>query len=115
VPTARTHRSRQTLAAALLTAAVLALGLALLESADAQAALQQLAGYEKADDNRFGSLYSYLANLRDAILPLAIPVGTIGLVVVGGMYMFGSPQAGRILFGVAIGIGMVLLAPSIIA
>ena len=74
-----------------------------------------IAGYEKAGDNRFGSLYSYLANLRDAILPLAIPVSTIGLVVVGGMYMFGSPSAGRILFGVAIGVGMVLLAPSIIA
>ena len=55
------------------------------------------------------SQYSYLANLRDAILPLAIPVGTIGIVVVGGMYMFGSPSAGRILFRVAIGIGMVLL------
>ena len=89
--------------------------LALLLSADAHAALQKLAGYEKSADNRFGSLYSYLANLRDAMLPLAIPVSTIGLVVVGGMYMFGSPSAGRILFGVAIGIGMVLLAPSIIA
>ena len=92
-----------------------ALLLALLVSADAHAALQKLAGYEKSSDNRFGSLYSYLANLRDALLPLAIPVSTIGLVVVGGMYMFGSPAAGRILFGVAIGVGMVLLAPSIIA
>ena len=82
---------------------------------DAHAALQKLAGYKTASDNRFGSLYAYLANLRDAILPLAIPVSTIGLVVVGGMYMFGSPSAGRILFGVAIGIGMVLLSPSIIA
>ena len=102
--------------ALLVTAALaLALGLVLLLSADAHAALQKLAGYEKASDNRFNSLYTYLANLRDALLPLAIPVSTIGLVVVGGMYMFGSPQAGRILFGVAIGVGMVLLAPSIVA
>jgi len=93
----------------------LALLLALAVSADADAALQKLAGYEKSSDNRFGSLYSYLANLRDALLPLAIPVSTIGLVVVGGMYMFGSPAAGRILFGIAIGVGMTLLAPSIIA
>lgn len=107
--------TRQTTATAVVVAVALGLAFALLLSADAHAALQQLAGYEKSDDNRFASLYSYLANLRDAILPLAIPVGTIGLVVVGGMYMFGSPSAGRILFGVAIGIGMVLLAPSIIA
>jgi type IV secretory pathway VirB2 component (pilin) len=112
VPTTHT---RQTTATAVFAAVSLALALALLLSADAHAALQQLAGYQKADDNRFASLYSYLANLRDAILPLAIPVGTIGLVVVGGMYMFGSPSAGRTMFGVAIGIGMVLLAPSIIA
>ena len=102
---------------ALVLAAGLALGLllAFVLAADADAALQKLAGYQKSSDNRFGSLYSYLANLRDALLPLAIPVSTIGLVVVGGMYMFGSPSAGRILFGVAIGVGMVLLAPSIIA
>jgi type IV secretory pathway VirB2 component (pilin) len=97
----------------------LALGVAVvvlsLWTADAQAALQQLAGYQKGDANRFESLYSYLANLRDSLLPLSIPVGTIGLVVVGGMYMFGSPSAGRVLFGVGIGIGLVLLAPSIIA
>jgi type IV secretory pathway VirB2 component (pilin) len=115
VPTASAHNSRRTLTAASLLAVALGLAFALLLSADAHAALQQLAGYEKSNDNRFASLYSYLANLRDAILPLSIPVGTIGLVVVGGMYMFGSPSAGRILFGVAIGIGMVLLAPSIIA
>lgn len=99
----------------LVAASALALALALLLAGDANAALQKLAGYKPASDNRFSSLYAYLANLRDAILPLAIPVSTIGLVVVGGMYMFGSPSAGRILFGVAIGIGMVLLSPSIIA
>jgi type IV secretory pathway VirB2 component (pilin) len=113
-PAHAVYRRRALAVTVVLTIAVAAL-LALLLSADAHAALQKLAGYEKSSDNRFGSLYSYLANLRDAILPLAIPVGTIGLVVVGGMYMFGSPSAGRILFGVAIGIGMVLLSPSIIA
>ncbi len=103
--------------AIVLTVAVaaLAVALSLLMSADAHAALQKLAGYEQSGDNRFRSLYSYLANLRDAILPLAIPVSTIGLVIVGGMYMFGSPSAGRTLSGVALGVGMVLLAPSIVA
>jgi rRNA pseudouridine-1189 N-methylase Emg1 (Nep1/Mra1 family) len=73
---------RRTLVLATAVALALGVGLALLLSADAHAALQKLAGYEKASDNRFNSLYAYLANLRDAILPLAIPVSTIGLVVV---------------------------------
>jgi type IV secretory pathway VirB2 component (pilin) len=115
VSAAHIQLHRRALVISLVLGLLLAAALTLLLSVDADAALQKLAGYEKASDNRFGSLYSYLANLRDAILPLAIPVSTIGLVVVGGMYMFGSPQAGRILFGVAIGVGMVLLAPSIVA
>ena len=113
MPTA--HHRHHICLAALALAAALTAAFALALPPDAHAALQKLAGYKPASDNRFGSLYDYLANLRDAILPLAIPVSTIGLVVVGGMYMFGSPSAGRILFGVAIGIGMVLLSPSIIA
>lgn len=81
----------------------------------AAAALQKIAGYDRGGDNRFGSLFGYFANLRDAILPLCIPIGAIGLVVGGGMYMFGSPQAGRLLFGVVVGLGLIMLAPSIVA
>lgn len=114
MPTANAHHQHRRVLAIAVVRAVAAV-LAMLLSADAEAALQKLAGYEKTDDNRFGSLYSYLANLRDALPPLAIPVSTIGLVVVGGIYMFDSPSAGRILFGVAIGVGMTLLAPSIVA
>jgi type IV secretory pathway VirB2 component (pilin) len=112
MPTVTRRASRRpTVIAALIAVAVL-----LLASApEAQAALQKLAGYDKGNHNDFASLYSYLANLRDSLLPLAVPMGTIGLVVVGGMYMFGSPAAGRTLFGVGIGLGLVLLAPSIIA
>jgi type IV secretory pathway VirB2 component (pilin) len=115
VPIAHSHHSRRAVLVSLAAVLVLSVALTLFLSADAHAALQKLAGYEQSDDNRFRSLYSYLANLRDAILPLAIPVSTIGLVIVGGMYMFGSPSAGRTLSGVAIGVGMVLLAPSIVA
>ena len=113
--TIHSHHSRRFGPLSVAVVLVLTLALVLLLSPDAHAALQKLAGYEKSDDNRFSSLYSYLANLRDAILPLAIPVSTIGLVVVGGMYMFGSPSAGRTLSGVAVGVGLVLLAPSLVA
>jgi F0F1-type ATP synthase membrane subunit a len=50
-------------------------------------------------------------------LPFAhtIPVGSFALVVRGGMYLFGNPHAGRILFGVVVGLGLIVLAPSIVA
>jgi TrbC/VIRB2 pilin len=108
------HRSARLIVATLVAA--LALTLCLLAVPDtADAALQRLAGYEPSGDNRFGKLYSYLSNLRDAIVPLAIPIGAIGLVVGGGMYVFGNPHAGRILFGVVAGLGLILLSPSIVA
>src|SRR5919108_3395758 len=98
------HRPRTAmLAATIALAAALALCLLVLPDT-ADAALQKLAGYEFSGDNRFGKLYGYLANLRDAIIPLAIPVGAIGLVVGGLMYLFGNPQAGRALTGVAVGL-----------
>jgi hypothetical protein len=31
------------------------------------------------------------------------------------MYLFGNPQAGRALTGVAVGLALILLAPSIVA
>jgi TrbC/VIRB2 pilin len=108
------HPRAVILAATIAATAALALCLlAVPETADA--ALQKLAGYEASGDNRFGKLYGYLANLRDAIIPLAIPLGAIGLVVGGVMYVFGNPQAGRALSGVAVGLALILLAPSIVA
>lgn len=108
------HRFAPSLLAALALGVALALCLLALPDA-AEAALQKIAGYEAAGDNRFGKLYGYLANLRDAIVPLALPIGAIGLVVGGGMYVFGNPHAGRILAGVVVGLGLILLAPSIVA
>jgi hypothetical protein len=45
--------------------------------------------------------------------PLTIPAGSIGLVV-GGIPVR-HPHAGRILFGVVVGLELILLAPSIVA
>lgn len=100
--------------AALFCAAVLLADALLVE--DASAALQKLAGYQKtAAGNRFSELYDYFGNLRDAIVPLAIPIGTLGLVMGGTMYMFGNPSAARLLFGVIVGVGLVLLSPVLVA
>jgi hypothetical protein len=109
-------RHQRTATVAMAVAVSLALVLCLLAPPDAaEAALQRLAGYERGGDNRFGALYGYLSNLRDAIVPLAIPIAAIGLVVGGAMYVFGNPHAARILFGVVAGLGLILLSPSIVA
>jgi hypothetical protein len=105
--------ARLTVVALLAVAAAAALMLAAPDPATA--ALQKIAGYQKSGDNRFGSVYEYFSNLRDAILPLSIPIGAIGMVVGGGMYVFGNPQAGRLLFGVVVGMGLIMMAPSIVA
>jgi F0F1-type ATP synthase membrane subunit a len=113
MPALRSHPAAVIAATLGLTLALALCLLALPDAADA--ALQKLAGYQRGGSNRFGQLYDYLSNLRDAIVPLAIPVGAIGMVVGGGMYLFGNPHAGRILFGVVVGLGLILLAPSIVA
>jgi hypothetical protein len=55
------------------------------------------------------------AGLSLAAIRPTIPVGSIGQVVGGGKYLFGNPHADRILFGVVVGLGLILLAPSIVA
>ena len=107
-----TRRPRRALVVALALAVI---AFALVAPDPAAAALQKIAGYDRGGGNQFGSVFDYFANLRDAILPLSIPIGAIGLVVGGGMYVFGSPHAGRLLFGVVVGLGLIMLAPSIVA
>jgi len=74
----------------------------------ASAALQKIAGY-KGQGRPFRLAVRLLTNLRDAILALCPSIGSIGLVVGGALYTFGSPHAGRTLFGVVIGVGLVML------
>ena len=45
----------------------------------------------------------------------AIGVGPDRVLVGGGLYLFGNPHAGRILFGVIVGLGLILPAPSTVA
>ena len=77
-------------------------------------ALQKAAGYTVGKDTTFGGLSSYLANLRDGIMPLALPAGAIGLAGAGFAYMAGNALAGRFAMGVVTGVALVLLGPGII-
>ena len=101
-------------AAASLLAAVAALSaVALLLDGATLSVLQELTGYD-SDATTFGKLRTYLSNLQKALIPLAPPVGGIGLVAGGAMYLVGNQMATKVLVGVGIGLGVILLAPSII-
>ena len=98
------------------TAAVLAAGAALLLLADADglAALQRMAGYTTGK-TFFSEAQAYLDNLRDSLIPLAIPLAAIGLTGGGVAYMVGNVMAQKILGGVVIGTALALMGPSIVA
>lgn len=78
------------------------------------AALQKMAGYDTSS-TMFGKVKDYLNNLRDSLIPLAVPLGAIGLTGGGVAYMVGNPMAQRMLGGVVIGLALVLLGPSLVA
>ncbi len=77
-------------------------------------ALQKMAGYTTGK-TFFKDAQDYLDNLRDSLIPLAIPLGAIGLTGGGVAYMVGNAMAQRILGGVVIGLALALMGPSIVA
>lgn len=77
-------------------------------------ALQKMAGYAKKG-SLFKDAQEYLDNLRDSLIPLAIPLAAIGLTGGGVAYMVGNVMAQKILGGVVIGTALALLGPSIVA
>ena len=77
-------------------------------------ALQKMAGYATGK-SFFKDAQEYLNNLRDSLIPLAIPLGAIGLTGGGVAYMVGNVMAQKILGGVVIGLALALMGPSIVA
>ncbi len=105
-------RSRA-LSSFLATAAALA-AIALLLYDPQLDALQKMAGYA-SKKSFFTEAQEYLNNLRDSLIPLAIPMGAIGLVGGGVAYMVGNVMAQKILGGVVIGLALALMGPSLVA
>jgi anti-anti-sigma factor len=66
-----------------------------------------MAGYASGK-TFFEDAQDYLDNLRDSLIPLAIPLGAIGLTGGGVAYMVGNAMAQKILGGVVIGIALSL-------
>ena len=102
------------LASALATVAALIAAVVLLGDGAVVQALQKAAGYTVGRDNTFAGISNYLSNLRDGIMPLAVPAGAIGLAGAGFAYMAGNATASRMGMGVVSGVALVLLGPGII-
>ena len=77
-------------------------------------ARQRMAGYASGK-TFFTEAQQYLEWLRDSLIPLAIPMGAIGLTGGGVAYMVGNVMAQKILGGVVIGLALALMGPSIVA
>lgn len=73
-----------------------------------------MAGYS-TETSDFKDILKYLNSLRDGLIPLAIPMGAIGLTAGGVAYMVGNIMAQKILGGVVIGLALTLMAPSLVA
>lgn len=102
---------------AVLAGALVVFAVTLVWAADADWSLQALARMTGSDSKGggFGQLKTYLDNLQKGLLPLAIPLGTIGLAGGGIAYMLGHHMAQKILGGVVAGTALVLLAPQLMA
>ena len=108
-----TRAATRTTKALATTTALAALVLLTTQGPDLQA-LQKMAGYATGK-SFFKDAQEYLSNLRDSLIPLAIPIGAIGLTGGGVAYMVGNMMAQKILGGVVIGLALALMGPSIVA
>jgi type IV secretory pathway VirB2 component (pilin) len=78
------------------------------------AALERMTG-TSPKGGQFAGLVTYLDNLQASILPIAGPIGVLGLIGGGVAYLVGHHMAQKILAGVVIGTGLVLLSPQLMA
>ena len=102
MPTPIASNPLRTPAAAIVAVAALALAGALALPELAEAALRNAAG--GGGGGGFASLTRYL----DRLASLLIPVGGVGLIAGGFMFMGGNPRAARVLGYVAVGVVIVL-------
>lgn len=107
--------SRTQLAALALLAFAAVLAAMLADPTYSHAALQKMAGYDQGETTTFGAVITYMNNLRNGLIPIAIPLGGIGLIAGGAMFLVGNQMATKVIFGVLGGIGIALSAPGIVS
>lgn len=78
------------------------------------AALRRI-GAEPPGANEFAGVTGFITKLRDALIWPALGLGGLALIVAGGFFFTGNPRAGQWIGGVAIGCGILMFAPGIMA
>lgn len=106
--------ARATLKLVIVTAVLAATAAAILAQTGGLDGLAKAAGQSPKSGGAFASFQKYLEGLQDAVIPLAIPAATLGLIGGGIAYLIGSQLAQKMLGGVVIGVGLVLLSPELI-
>ena len=111
--TTRIRHSRTT-ALVLIVVAVLAAVVLLVAAADAHAALTGFSGGGKGKGG-FANVYDFFDRLGKGLIPLAVPLGVIGTIGAGALFLAGNQRAGGVIAGVVGGLALILFGPSIIA
>jgi type IV secretory pathway VirB2 component (pilin) len=103
----KSPRAARSLALCASALVALALGAVLVWPELADAALRSAAGGERGGGG-FGALVRYLDRLASYLIPVGGALAVLGLIYGGAQFMMGSPQAGRTLGCVALGVVIVL-------
>ena len=103
-----------TIAIALIAVAALITVVVLAVAPDAHAALVGFSGEGKGKGG-FAKVFDFFDKLGKGLIPLSIPLGVLGVVGAGAMFLIGSQRAGTIIASVVGGLALILFGPSIIA
>ncbi len=99
-----------------LTSHVKALGVAIaIAMSHASFAALKTAAVDPSGTSGFANAVSFLNNISTYLIYLAVPAGTIGLIVGGIMLVSGSPDGPKWLARTGIGVGVVLLSKGLMA
>ncbi len=99
-----------------LTSHLKALGVAIaLAASQVSFAALKTAAVEPGGTSGFASAVTFLNNIATYLIYLAVPAGTIGLIVGGIMLVSGSPDGPKWLARTGIGVAVVLLSKGLMA
>ncbi len=112
--TTRTRPSYAALAIAFALIAVLTTVILLAATADAHAALTGFSGSRQGKGG-FANVYDFFDRLGKGLIPLAVPLGVIGTIGAGVLFLAGNQRAGGVIAGVVGGLALILFGPAIVA
>ncbi len=109
------HARRSTVIATAIALVALTVLVLLIVAPDAHAALTGFSGGEGKGKGGFAKVWDFFDRLGKGLIPLSVPLGVLGTVGAGVLFLVGSQRAGAIIAGVVGGLALILFGPSILA